>query len=125
MSVYFSLVGAAFLLLAAFLFVRRFSAHFCGTSTPGRVLGHEEREDEGTIFYLPIVEFTDANGRTHRFTSVAGGSTKVPAEGSVVRVCYLPESPSTAYIQSFLHMWAAPLGCAALGIGALAVPWLH
>ena len=123
MRVYFSVFGIAFLILAAFLLVRRLSAQIQGTSTLGRIRGHEQRKDDGSTFHLPIVEFTDTHGQVHCFTSVAGGSTKTRAVGSVVRVRYLPENPSVAYIQTFLHMWAAPLGCTALGIGALAVPW--
>lgn len=123
MSAYLTFTGIALLAFAAFLFVRRLSALLRGSATVGRVVGHESRTDEDTTSYLPIIEFTDARGTVHRFTSVAGGSTQLPAVGASVRVRYLPDNPKVAYIQSFLHMWAAPLACAVLGAGALVARW--
>lgn len=120
MQTYLTIIGVAFLVLAGYLFLRRLSAQFRGEAAAGRVVGHEERkDDEATSSYHPIVEFTDLAGAVHRFTSVAGGSDRAPAVGAAVRVRYVPEDPGVAYVQSFLHMWAAPLACAVLGAGAL------
>jgi hypothetical protein len=113
------------LILAAVLFVRRLSTLLRGASAQGRVQGHEVRTIDEEVAYLPIVEFIDSRGHLYRFTSVAGGSTRTPVVGATVRVRYLPSNPTVAYIQSFLHMWAAPLACAVLGVGALAVLWQH
>jgi hypothetical protein len=113
------------LILAAVLFVRRLSALLRGASALGRVQGHEVHTIDEEVSYLPIVEFTDSRGHLHRFTSVAGGSRRTPAVGATVRVRYLPGNPTVAYIQSFLHMWAAPVACALLGVGALAALWQH
>lgn len=52
---------------------------------------------------LPVVSFPDRR----------------PPIGSVVNLRYLPEAPEQAFIVSFLHMWAAPVGLLALGLGAL------
>lgn len=123
MKTYLTFIGYAFLALAAYLFIRRLSAQLRGSATVGRVVGHESRTDDGAVFYLPIVEFADLRGTVHRFTSVAGSASESPVVGATVRIRYLPENPSVAYIQSFLHMWAAPLACAVLGAGALAVWW--
>lgn len=123
MKVYLSFIGLALLALAAYLFARRLSTLLHGRVAVGRVVGHESRKDDESICYLPIVEFTDARGTTRRFTSVAGGSTQSPAVGASVRVVYRTENPKVAYVQSFLHMWAAPLACAVLGAGALFVWW--
>ena len=125
MKTYLAAVGIAMLILAAVLFVRRLSALLRGASALGRVQGHEVRTTDEEVSYLPIVEFTDSRGHLHRFTSVAGGSSRTPVVGATVRVRYLPSNPTVAYIQSFLHMWAAPLACAVLGVGALAVLWQH
>lgn len=45
--------------------------------------------------------------------------------GADVAVRYLRENPGTAFISSFLHMWAAPVALAALAAGAFAAakPW--
>jgi hypothetical protein len=120
---YLTVIGIAFLILAVVLFIRRLSATLRGASVAGRVRGHEERETEDGVSYLPIVEFNDSAGNVHRFTSVAGRGTRTPAVGTAVRVRYLPGDPKVAYIQSFLHMWSAPLACAVLGAAALAVHW--
>jgi Protein of unknown function (DUF3592) len=122
---YFTFIGFALLALAGYLFIRRLSTRLHGNATVGRVVGHDSRTDDDAVFYLPIVEFADWRGTVHRFTSVAGRSSRLPAVGATVRICYRPENPSVAYIQSFLHMWAAPLACAVLGAAALAVWWQH
>lgn len=104
---------------ALWLCARRLSLLLSGISTVGRIEAFEAREDEGSLFYLPVVSFTDNLGRAHRFTAVAGSSTRTPRIGSVVTVRYLRGDPGTAFIMSFLHMWAAPLSLAVLGAGAL------
>lgn len=123
MNAYLTLIGVGFLILAAVLLVRRWSALWHGASAVGSVQGHEVRTTDEEVYYLPVVEFTDSTGHRHRFTSVAGGSSRTPVVGTRVRVRYLPSDPKVAYIESFLHMWAAPLGCAVLGVAALAVLW--
>ncbi len=123
METYLTVVGIAFLILAAVLLVRRLSALMRGASALGSVQGHEMRRLEEEVYYHPVVEFTDGAGHRQRFTSVAGRSRKTPVVGTTVRVRYLPDDPTVAYIQSFLHMWAAPLVCAVLGVAALAVLW--
>lgn len=123
MRIYLIVVGVALLLLGLTLAARRARVAVLGVSTAGRIRGHRTSTlDEGTA-YLPVVEFYEANGRPHTFTSVAGRSTRNPDVGAEVRVRYLPSDPQVAYIQSFLHMWAAPLACALLGIGALYGAW--
>jgi hypothetical protein len=42
-----------------------------------------------------------------------------------VRVLYLPANPRRAYIDSFLHMWAAPVALALLGAAGLYAPWVR
>jgi hypothetical protein len=120
---YFLITGIALLTLAAALFFRRMRAALHGVTVTGRVRAHSTSTmDEGTA-YLPVVEFTDANGAVHRFTSVAGRSARIPGVGAEIAVRYLPSNPKIAYIQSFLHMWAAPVACAALGFAALFCAW--
>ena len=125
MRFYFVAVGTALIAISIYLFVRRLIALLFGMSTVGRVEGHFANSSDDSIAYQPIVTFVDSNGHTHRFTSPAGGSSRYPAVGAEVRVHYLSSNPEIAYIHSFLHMWAAPLGCAILGLAALAVLWTH
>jgi hypothetical protein len=122
---YLTVVGVGLIILAVVLFVRRLSALLRGASAVGTVQGHEARTMDEQVHYFPVVEFTDSTGNRHRFTSVAGGSDKTPVIGTTVRVRYMASDPKNAYIESFLHMWAGPLGCVALGVGALAMLWQH
>jgi hypothetical protein len=116
--VYFAVLAIVFIVGALWLAARRWSVAVGGATVAGKVVAFESREDDGS-FYLPVVTFTDHQGKSHRFTSVAGGTEQRPPIGSKVTVRYLPANPKQAFIASFLHMWAAPLGMLALGVGAL------
>ena len=119
MRTYFAVLAVACFVTALVLLVRRLSVVVKGVTSTGRVVAFETREDDGSRYYLPVVVFTDREGRSHQFTSVAGGSNPTPAIGSELSVRYLPDHPRTVFVESFLHMWAAPLGLAALGAGAV------
>jgi Protein of unknown function (DUF3592) len=120
LQTYFLVIGITLLVLAAVLFYRRLSAMMHGVSVVGRVVGHEARTIDDSTSYLPVVEFLDVQGRQVRFTSVAGGSNRHPKVGVEVTVRYLRSNPKVVYIQSFLHMWAAPIACTVLGLAAIA-----
>lgn len=119
MRLYFAFFAAVLIAGALWLLLRRLSVAASGRNTTGTIVAFESREDDGSLHYLPVVTFTDHRGNSHRFTSVAGSSEQRPPLGSSVTVRYLPQSPERAFIVSFLHMWAAPLGMFALGLGAL------
>ena len=123
MRYYFALLGSILLVGAGWLLVRRLSLAWHGMAATGRVVAFEQREIDGSVSYLPIVSFTDDRGRAHRFTSVAGRSDPVPPVGTTVTVRYDPSDPGHALISSFLHMWAAPVGLAVLGVGSLVAFW--
>src|SRR5687767_8394044 len=119
MWLYFAIVAALLIAGAAWLLVRRLAVAANGMSVTGHVVAHETREDEGSLHYLPVVTFIDHHGTQRRFTSVAGGSQPIPPVGAAVTVRFLPEDPSIAYVVSFLHMWAAPVGMFVLGAAAV------
>jgi hypothetical protein len=118
MRLYFGLVGMACIAAAVWLFVRRVWLLLDGVNTVGRIEAFEAREDDGSLSYLPVVSFTDGSGLARRFTSVAG-SSRPPRIGTSVPVRYLRTDPGSAFIASFLHMWAAPLALFLLGAGGL------
>jgi len=118
LRLYFAGVGIACLIAAVWLTVRRVRVVWSGRIAVGRVVAFETRTDEESVSYLPVVAFVDEHGSQRRFTSVAGGSRR-PAIGSAVTVRYLRDDSNTAYVSSFLHMWAAPLAFAILGVVAL------
>lgn len=119
MRSYFAFAAIVLIVGATLMFLRRWSVAVHGVTAFGKVVAFESREDDESIHYLPVIVFTDRQGRSHRFTSVAGGADRHPPVGSSVLVRYLPDNPEQAFISSFLHMWAAPLALLALGGGAL------
>ena len=104
MKIYLVIVALACIAGAVWLALRRWAVLVNGVDATGRVEGFEERQDEGSVFYLPVVSFTDFHGQARRFTSVAGRPTRDPPVGSRVPVRYLRDDPARAYIASFLHM---------------------
>jgi hypothetical protein len=123
MKTYLAIFGGLCLMFAAWLSARRLRAHFFGAIALGTVVGHEAREEDDSISYLPVVTYIDAAGKQHRFTSVAGGSARVPARGTTVTVRYLPSDPAVAYLTGFLHMWAAPAALLILGAAGIWSAW--
>lgn len=121
MKAYFATVGAAALVAAVMLLVRRLRVLWWGEKTDGQVVGHQARTLEDAVFHMPIVSFVDRDGRTQRFTSVAGAAFPHPRVGDAVTVRYDANDPACAYIGTFLHMWAAPLACVILAAAALVV----
>lgn len=122
---YFLVVAIILLGLAGFLFYRRLSTTLNGISITGKVVGHEVRTMDDSTSYQPIVEFKDTKGTLHRFTSVAGGTEQQPKIGAELTVRYLRSDPKVVYIQSFLHMWAAPFALVLLGLAAFSVVYLE
>ena len=119
MRTYFAVIAVLLIAGALWLFVRRLVVAARGTTVTGQVVAHETRESDGSLCYLPVVTFVDHRGTAHRFTSVAGRARPHPPVGAGVAVRFLPENPSMAYVVSFLHMWAAPVGLLVLGAAAL------
>ena len=123
MKTYITFVGTLCLVTAVWLLTRRLRVLIAGRVTEGHVVSHETRESEDSLFFLAVVSFIDLQGREHRFTSIAGRSMQSPNIGDRVPVRYLESTPKLAYIGTFLHMWAAPIGFSVLGVAGLAVFW--
>ena len=121
MRVYFFAVGTGLLGLGLWLLAVRVRVRFRGAVADGVVVGFSSRswDENAPPHDHPIVAFVDAQGREHRFTSVAASSAR-GAQGARVRVRFDAARPSRAFVDGFLHFWAAPLGALALAAGALA-----
>lgn len=124
MRIYFGIVGGLCLAFALWLFLRLAAVAFGGNSATGRIVGFATRQDDDSIYYLPVVSFIDLEGRERRFTSPAGDSNQSPPVGTEVRVRYLGDAPDGAFIESLLPMWGAPAGFAVLGLAAV-FAYLH
>jgi Protein of unknown function (DUF3592) len=121
MKVYFLIVGSLVFLLGIYLLYRRIYFLIHSQSILGKVISYEARTfDDSQVFY-PVITFMLGNNQEYTFTSVAGSGQKQYPEGHVVTVRYLPEKPQDAFINSFLHFWAAPVGCIVLGSAGIAV----
>lgn len=119
--IYFVVVGLLSLAGAAYLLARRIHVWGWGSTAAGVVVAHQVRQSEDSVFHLPVVSFMDDAGHEHRFTSVAGSTARRPQVGTRVTVRYLPSNPNQAYIDTFLHLWAAPLALVVLGAAGCAV----
>jgi len=119
---YFAFIGIVLLAAAVWLFLRRAALALHGVVAQGWIEAYEARaslsRQEGTS-YFPIVVFIDEAGERRRFTAQAGTQQQRSDVGTLVTVRYQREHPERACIQSFFQMWAAPLGLAVLGCGAL------
>jgi hypothetical protein len=116
---YFAFIGIVMLVAAAGLFLRRAALALRGAAVQGWIEDFDARTNREGTTYFPVVAFVDEDGRRHRFTAAAGRQARRPDVGTLVTVRYFRENPDAACIQSFLQMWAAPLGLALLGSGAL------
>ena len=123
MKTYFIVLGTLCILMAVWLLIRRLRVLLAGCQTEGYIVSHETRESEDSLHYLPVVLFRDSQGREHRFTSVAGKAVRSPSIGDKVSVRYLESAPTLAYINTFLHMWAAPTAFVVLGVAGIATFW--
>ncbi|KLD70588.1 DUF3592 domain-containing protein [Xanthomonas pisi] len=125
MGTYFAAIGMICVVLAAWLGIRRLHVVWSGAMASGTVRGHETRESDGAVFHLPAVSFTDAAGRTHRFTSAACGWGRRLPVGTRVTVRYLPSNPAMAYVAGFLSTWAAALALLVLGVAGVVAAWRY
>src|SRR5688500_1065783 len=107
-----------------------------GTPAQGRVVANEERGPltaEGPkslepgakrsptdrVNYFPVVEFTAADGKTHRFVSSLGHGAPQHQIGQVVDVVYDPANPGRAELRS--ASWAAGLALLPILVGLVLV----
>jgi uncharacterized protein DUF3592 len=123
--------GTALLIciLAAFIFARGVVTaaraamlSSSGKLAPGQVV---DRKISGAGIHksvYPVIEFTSADGRQHRYTSPIAGSGVPTQIGEAVEVRYDPSAPDRAAINTFgnLYMPAIiPMVIAIFPLGAL------
>ena len=87
----------------------------------GTVVGHEKQcpsssvdiaTETTTPLFHAVIEFVDAQGHSHRFTSP-------PRRGTLLSVRYRPGNPDDAFIATFAQMWVMPIAWLAAGTVAL------
>jgi hypothetical protein len=118
---YCALVGSVLLAVGFYLLYRRLVLFKHSSLVEGVVVSYEGRDNDGGKIYHPIVNFTATDGKAYEFVSVAGSGSRPHLGSHPVQVRYNPNHPKEAFIDSFLHFWAAPLGCIVLGVAGVAV----
>ncbi|WP_405741403.1 DUF3592 domain-containing protein [Streptomyces sp. NBC_01525] len=91
-----------------------------GLTAEGRAIKDLRRRGEnGDIHHLPVIKFTDQDGRKRTFRSSLQFSK--PQSGQEFLVRYLPDAPAgTAEIHSWRARWANTLGLAFCGLAFVA-----
>jgi len=127
----FPLIGLAALAGAWMLYsdAREFVA--TATVTEGTVVELVRSRSTDATTYAPHVTFTDAQGRTHAFTSRTSSNPPAYHAGETVRVLYRSGSPEQARIDGFFSLWGGALIVGVLGgvfvlagLGMVLVPLL-
>lgn len=112
----FAAVGLVFAIGAAIVFLKDRSFAANGVRAPGTVIemiGSRDSDDGYT--YKPVVEFRDADGQPHVFSSSVSSSPPQYSTGEAVTVIYAPGSPDRAIIDSFVDRYLMPLIFGGLG----------
>lgn len=98
-----------------------------GVSVQGRVVENRSRRmgdrQYERIEYFPVVEFTSAGEKRHRFVGDEPRDAKIEI-GSTISILYDPKDPSTAKIadrENFELFWQIPLVMGVWGVLILAV----
>lgn len=123
MKTFFTLMGIGCIVYAVALAFRRFSIWMCGITASGTIVKHETLATEDGVGYVPVVEFRDSKGTLRQFVSSSGDFPKRLNVGTIVNVLYSQSNPDIAYIDSFWHIWIAPITLAVLGITVAAIAW--
>ena len=103
----FGLLGSAALIWGVILFTEHYKLVQNSLSTEGKVIEQSREQNlSGRMVYFPVVEFETMKGETIRFKDSDSGEGKPVIEtGTIVRVLYIPEEPSTAVIGEFMQFW--------------------
>ncbi|WP_114520998.1 DUF3592 domain-containing protein [Altererythrobacter sp. ZODW24] len=81
-----------------------------GLRTSGTVIAmSDSRDSDGGRSYAPLVEFYDANGKRHEFSSRVSSNPPRFSRGETVPVIYDPAKPNRAMIDGFMDRYLMPL----------------
>ena len=112
----FAPIGLIFAAVGGWFFLQDRELAAGGLRAEGRVLELvETRDSDGGYNYKPLVEYIDAAGARHRFTSAISSSPPAHSAGDRVDVIYSPTDPGRATIDSFVDRHLFPLVFGGLG----------
>lgn len=81
-----------------------------------RTRGSSQRSGRDDFVYNPVVQFSDASGEVHEFTSSFGSRPAAFSRGEEVQVIYDPLRPQEAMIDSFGSRFMFPLMFCGMGL---------
>lgn len=106
----FATLGVVFVVGAGLVYFKDRSFAESGTRAEGTVVEMiASRDSDGDYTYKPMVQFRDAEGLSHVFTSSVSSSPPQYSTGEAVTVIYAPTSPDRAVIDSFVDRFLMPL----------------
>jgi len=118
-----AIIGPILIVYSVFSFFHtRFFVKHCADAE-GEVIRLERSFSGGQApmyDYVPVFQFTAANGQSYTVTSATGSNPPGFSVGEQVSVRYDPRNPSDARIHTFLQTWGSSLISGLIGIGFLA-----
>jgi hypothetical protein len=84
-------------------------------SAEGTITDFEERHNDGSVTYSPVVQFVDDDGQLIEFISSVGRGRSVYSLGEKVEVVYSPSDSQVAFLDGFFSLWGGTLITAILG----------
>ena len=128
----FTPIGLVFAGIGAWAYLEDRSLAESGLRAQGTVIEMVgSRDSDNGYTYRPLVEFFDANGERHTFTSRVGTNPPDHSTGETVEVIYAPGSPQNAMLDSFSDRFLLPLIFGGLGTvfaaigGGLLFGWIR
>jgi hypothetical protein len=112
----FSLVGVGLLAGAVALALNTRSFIATAKSAQGVVTQMiRDRDNDGSVTYRPVVEFTTMDGRKHTFESNMSSNPPSYRVGESVEVLHAAHHPADARIRDFGSLWLAPVILGGIG----------
>lgn len=115
-GIIFTLVGIGMLVGCGWTLGSTLKFRKEATTTEGTVVDFStSRDNKGKVMYSPIVEYRDLSGTTRQLSSSVSSSSPGYDRGDKVNVRFMPQTPESARIDSFMENWFAPLLLGGLG----------
>lgn len=120
---YLIFFGLVFLAIFVWMMKRRLNVLLSGGRAQGYVVGHEKRHSDDSTSYHPVFSFVDHQGVQHQITSDTGWSAPRPQIGTKIHIRYQKKNPELAFIDSFYHIWFAPLMLVGFALALFFFAW--
>ncbi|MEE4201021.1 DUF3592 domain-containing protein [Erythrobacter sp.] len=115
-GVIFAVFGMLFAGIGGWIWLGERSFEARSVAAEGTIIEMDRyRDSDHKTMFRPIAEFTDANGRRHKFASKTSSSSPAFSVGENIAVLYDPAAPHDARIDSFSQRYLLPVIFMAFG----------